>query len=186
MEHHGELLAEKLAIILQTAMTHKEENLTSRELAQIVAEAEHIEFGYRYRADTGKIEQGYTSEGTIRHQYISFLEFIGLLDQELRPTLSFEVLWDPDRMQRTLADRAKDKLAEVDTGVQKVADVAVRLLTNSQGDLPTVDAVYEALDANLAEWRFKWLMNLYTAGSTSLVCRRWSPLLLPRKYAKPK
>jgi hypothetical protein len=185
MEYDAQQLARKLSVILQTAMTHQDEELSEDALARIVAEAEHEEFAYFYRTDAGDVTQGFTTAPTIR-RYVSFLGFISLLDDELMPTISSEDISDPDRMERILADRAKDRASEVGIGVKQVAETAAQLLRDEEGDLPTVDRVYEAIDTDLAHWRFRWLMNLYTLGPTSLICWRWSPLLLPREYAKPE
>jgi len=185
MEYDARRLAQKLTVILQTAEAKQSEELSEDALARIVAEAEHEEFAYFYRTDAGEITRGFTTASTIR-RYVSFLGFIELLDDELVPTVSLEDIWDPDRMEKILADRAKDRANEVGIGVKQVAEIAAQLLRGQEGDLPTVDRVYEALDTDLAHWRFRWLMNLYTLGPTSLICWRWSPLLLPREYAKPE
>jgi hypothetical protein len=183
MKYHAALLSDKLRAVLEIAQAYEVEEKTKRGLAELIFESRRIEFSYAYRASDGEIRRGYITPTKIE-KYISFLQEIRLLNEDLSLKTDPQLILDEDAFDNFMADTAKDILSENGIGVQKVAEAASKILKDENGTLPTLDEIFDALGTDLAKWRFRWLISLYSLGSTSLLRFRQSPLLLPRKYTR--
>jgi hypothetical protein len=183
MKYQAGLLSDKLRTVLEVASQYDDEPRSADGLARLIFDAGRGEFSYAYRASDGQIRRGYITPAKIE-RYISFLQYLGLVTDDFRPSLEAQSLTDLEAIDNLFADTAKGILSEKGVGVQKVAEAASAILKEAAGTLPTVDDIYDHLDTDLARWRFRWLISLYSLGSTSLLRFRQSPLLLPRKYAK--
>jgi hypothetical protein len=183
MKYHAALLSDKLRTVLQYASEYDAEQRSKGDLAKQIFDAERIEFSYAYRASDGQIRRGYITSAKIE-KYISFLMDIALLDDDLIPEVDLDQVVNRETIDNLFADTSKDVLSKQGIGVQKVAEAASRILKDDSGTLPTLDEIYDHLETDLARWRFRWLISLYSLGSTSLLRFRQSPLLLPRNYAR--
>jgi hypothetical protein len=183
MKFHARMLSARLITVMAFAYDYREEEKSRSGLAETIADAQREEFSYKYRAADQTIKQGFITANKIE-RYISFLQELKLLDDNFQPQISKKVLRDTEEVYQVFADTAKDVLSEKGIGVQKIAEISNNILRDNDGVLPTVDEIFDLADTNLAEWRFRWLISLYTLGMVSLLRFRQSPLLLPRKYTR--
>lgn len=178
MSYQASQLVDKLRRVLDVAKNSDrvlpEDALA---LAESIDVAHFPEFVYRYRGPRGVVQDGYASAATIK-RYVDFLsEELHLLDKNLRPVSTVDSLEG-----NYAADLAKSRLAEVGAGVTAIKDHALAILQDDKATLPTVTQIYRALSPEVALWRFRWLLALYTLGESSLVKLIQRPLVLPRRY----
>jgi len=183
MIFHAKMLSAKLITVLTFAHDYQSENKSRSELAERIANAERNEFSYKYRAADGSKKQGFVTASTVG-RYISFLQELKLLDDDFRSQISKNTLRDIEEVYQVFADAAKDILGDKGVGVQKISEISNSILKENNGTLPTLDEIFDALNTDLAAWRFRWLINLYTLGNVSLLRFKQSPLLLSRKYIR--
>ena len=183
MKFHAQQLGIRLISIIQFAKSSTIEDINIDKLAEEIADFQRDEFSYYYRANSGEIIKGYFSPSTIS-KYIRFAQFLGDLNENLRSEITEVELTDDEKMFNHFSDMAKDILSENGIEINEIISVSEGLLKNDSGDLPTLEDIYESVSPDLAKWKFKWLVYLYTLGESSLLRFVLTPLLLSRKYAK--
>ena len=136
---------------------------TPMNLARDIYGQKLVEFSYKRKGQTM-----YASANSISG-YVNYTVAIGMLDEDLRPTLPKSDFRSLGNFQWWLKDKVMDHLSNNNASPDEIRSGIGKLFSTTPYPLPTIDNVYNILQTSMSKFQFKLSIKIVSALSPKVL-----------------